>query len=91
MREIAGAALRYQRGRQPLDRGLSGGQWLLDREQPRHHALDIAVDRHRRCIKGDRRNRRRGVVADAGQQTQRIDTLREYAAMALDDGARASM
>ena len=52
--------------------GLAAGNFLLDGKQPRHHALDIAVHRHRRGIERDRRHRRRGVVADAGQRPQRL-------------------
>ena len=38
--------------------GLARGQRRGDREQPRHHALDIAVHRHRRHVEGDRADRR---------------------------------
>ena len=37
-----------QRGGQRLERGLGPGQRVLEREQARDHALDIAVD-HRRA------------------------------------------
>ena len=73
LREIAGAARRQQRRRQPLDHRLGRRQRLFYGKQPRHHALDIAVHRHRRGIERDRRDRRRGVVADAGQRAQRLD------------------
>ncbi len=70
LREIAGARVGHERMRQPLNLRLGRRQFLLDREQPRHHPLDIAVDRHRAGIEGDRRNRRRGVAPDAGQRDQ---------------------
>ena len=46
---------------------LGGRQRRLDREEPRDHALDIAVDRTCRRVEGDRGNRRRRIGADAGQ------------------------
>ena len=52
--------------------GLAAGNYVLDGEQPRHHALDIAVDRHRGRVERDRRHRGRGVVADAGQRAQAL-------------------
>ena len=64
-----------KRRRQPLDLRLCRRQFRLDREQPRHHALDIAVDRHRRQIERDRADRRGGVVADPGQRAQRREVL----------------
>ena len=50
--------------------GFAFGSSSLDREQPRHHALDIAVHRHRRHAEGDRADRGGGVVADARQRAQ---------------------
>ena len=47
LREVAGARVRRQRLRQTMDLRLGRRQFLLDGEQPRHHPLDIAVDRHR--------------------------------------------
>ncbi len=47
LREIAGARVRRERLRQRADLRLGRRQLFLDREQPRHHPLDIAVDRHR--------------------------------------------
>ena len=61
-----------KRRRQPLDRRLRRRQFVLDRKQPRHHALDIAVHWHRRRVERDRSHRRRGVVADAGQRAQAL-------------------
>ena len=49
---------------------------------PRHHALDIAVDRRRMCAEGDRRDGRRGIVADAGQRAQKRLGLGEATAEA---------
>ena len=50
--------------------GFALGSGVLDEEQPRDHALDIAVDRRGGAIEGDRRDRRRRVGADAGQAAQ---------------------
>ena len=50
--------------------GLGRRQRRLQGEEPRHHALDIAVDRDRRPVEGDRRDGRRGVGADARQLPQ---------------------
>ena len=49
---------------------LAAGNSLLDGEQPRHHPLDIAVDRRGRRVERNRRDRRRGIGADAGQRAQ---------------------
>ena len=45
LREIAGARGRHQVLRKPPDLRLGRGQFRLDGKQPRHHPLDIAVDR----------------------------------------------
>ena len=45
-------------------------QLLADCEQPRHHALDIAVHRHPRHTERDRADRSGGVVADPRQRAQ---------------------
>ena len=74
-----------------LDRGLGRRQRFFDREQPCHHALDIAVHRHRRQIEGDRGDRRGGVVADARQRTQRRQIGWKLSAMVLHDRAGASV
>ena len=70
--EIAGAALRHQRLGAGADFGFRRRQFGLDRIEPRDHPLDVAVDRHRPPAERDRRDRRRGVAADAGQRPQAI-------------------
>ena len=62
-----GRSRRHQRPASARISGLASGSGVLDREEPRHHPLDIAVDRRRRPVEGDRRDRRRRVGADAGQ------------------------
>ena len=57
-------------------------------EQPRHDALDIAVDHRGRPVEGDRRDRRRRVGADAGQLAQARPRCRESAAGQRGDDAR---
>ena len=69
--EIARPVGRHQR----LDAGRGSPAWragsgVRDREEPRHHPLDIAVDHRRRPVEGDRRDRRRRVGADARQFAQ---------------------
>ncbi len=91
LREIAGAMLWRNLTRKPAQFRLRPGQRRLNCKQPRHHPLDIAVHRARRCIEGNRGNRGRRVVADARQRTQLGLARRKYAAMALDDGTGAGM
>ncbi len=52
------------------------------RQQPRHHALDIAVHHGNRFVEGDSRDRRAGIGADPGQRLQVSGGLREIAGMA---------
>ncbi len=91
LREIAGPAVR----REPLggcaNDGLPARQRLADREQARDHALDIAVHRYGACVIGDRRDRRRGVVADARQVAQLSGCLREFSPVPVHDGAGAGV
>ena len=75
--EIAGAALRHQRLGARADFGLGRRQFGLDGVEPRDHPLDVAVDRHRAAVERDRRDRRRGIAADAGQRAQRLLGVRE--------------
>ncbi len=63
----------------PRSTRLGCRQPFLHREQPRHHALDIAVHRHRRQTERDRADRRCGVVADARQRPQPGQVTREAA------------
>ena len=91
MREIAGALGREKGLGEPANRGLGRGQLLLDGEEPRDHALDVAVDRRGRRIERNRGDRRRRVGADAGQRGQRCFALREASAVPLDHGLGAGM
>jgi hypothetical protein len=47
--------------------GFAAGEFALDREQTRHHALDIAVDRRRRRIERNRRDGGCRIGPDAGK------------------------
>ena len=51
-------------------RGFAAGSGASTRGEPRHHPLDVAVDDDRAPVEGDRRDRRRGVGADAGERAQ---------------------
>ena len=68
--------------------GLASGSGVSDLEEPRHHALDIAVDHRRRPVEGDRRDRRRRVGADAGQLAQAVLGVGKRAAGQRGDDAR---
>ena len=70
---------------------LRAGQLVLDREQPRDHALDIAVDRARAAVEGDRRDRGRRIGADAGEREQRLLGVGKPSVVALDHGSRAGV
>ena len=59
------------------DLRLRAGQGVFHREEPRDHALDIAVDRRGFSSERDRRDRGRGVGADAGQREQCLLRRRE--------------
>jgi hypothetical protein len=91
LREITGPLFRNQRCRQRLE------AWLRRREgvgygvKSRDDALDIAINCRRWPVKGDRGDRRRGVVADAGERQQRCRLIGKPPAMPIDDGARAGM
>ena len=91
LRIVAGALLRHQFGGAHVDLGLQSGSGVVDRIEPRDHALDIAVDGGSRMIEGDRADRRRGVGPDAGQRQERRLVLREGAGMAFDHGACAGV
>ena len=67
---VAGAGIGEQRRRQLLDQRFCLRQRFLDGEQPRHHALDIAVDRHGTAVECDRRDRRRRIGTDPGERAQ---------------------
>ena len=67
LREIARAAVRHKPGREGANRRLGVRQFVLDREQARHHPLHIAVDRACLAVERDRRHGGRRIGADAGQ------------------------
>ena len=83
--EIAGRAPRHRAPRRArLQPRLCSRQRLADGEEPGDDALDIAVDRRRRPVERDRRDRRRGVVADPGQRPQRRRSVGKLAAVRVD-------
>ena len=57
-------------GERPDLRPRAPGSGSFDREQPRDHPLDIAVDHDRAPAEGDRGDRGGGIGADAGQLAQ---------------------
>jgi hypothetical protein len=69
---------------EPPNLGLARGQFLLEREDPRDHPLDVAVDRRGRHVERDRRDRCRRIGADAGQRGKRRCVLWKASAVALD-------
>ena len=87
--EIAGSPLRHQRRGQCAQPLLGGRQRCTLGEQPRHDPLDIAVHSRDWPVEGDRRDRRRRIVADAGQRAQQCRIVRKAAAMRRDDFLRA--
>ena len=89
--EVAGPQRRDQGRGELLQPRLCRGQRQGDGVEPSDDALDIAVDRRHRTVERDRRDRRRGVAADARERTQRRGLAREYAAVTLDHGAGAGM
>ena len=62
---------------------------VLDREHPREHPRDVAVDQRRALIERDRRDRARRVRADPGYPAELGRTPRQLAAPRLPNGARA--
>ena len=66
-------------GRGP-NRGFDARQRLRQREQPRSHPLDIAVDRHRRHVEADRRHGGSRIGPDPRQFQQTRDVTRKTAA-----------
>ena len=86
-----GARGAEQRRRQLLDQRLGLRQRLLDREQPRHHALDIAVDRHGPAAERDRGDRGRGVGPDPRQRAQAFLGIGKRAAMIAQHRHRAGV
>ncbi len=89
--EIPGPIARREIRGEPPDRRSCGGQRLLHRKQARHDPFDIGVDDRRREAERDRGDRRRRVIANAGQQPQGSFARRERSAVVLDDGLGASM
>ena len=70
---------RQRHGKRP-DLSLGRRQRRRDGEEPRHHALDIAVDGRRPRAEGDGSDGRRGIVADAGKRAELGFGLGEAAA-----------
>ena len=83
--------LRGQRLGERPDLGLGGGQRRGHGEKPRHHALDIAVDRRCALAEGDCRDGGGGIVADARQPAECGLVLGEPAPVPFRHHARASM
>ncbi len=91
LRVVAGARCRRQRRGQAAQRRLGVRQRLGMREEPRHDALDIAVDRRCRAVEGDCRHRRRGIVADPRQRAQRQLIVGKAPILPRRHDARAGM
>ena len=91
LREIAGAPLRHERLGQLPEPRLAARQLFAHREEPRHDPLDIAIDRRKTPVEGDRRDGAGGVIADPRQCPQIRPVFRDSPAMALDDGRRAGV
>lgn len=89
--EVARPMSRQQRCSTCSDRRLRSRQFFFNKEKPRDDTLDISVDRYRRKIESNRRNRRRRVVADPRQAAQGINIAREVPAMVRDDSFRTGM
>ena len=68
---VAGPVGGGELGREAPQGRLGGRQRHLDREEAGEHAFDIAVDRHRRALEGDGRDRGGGIGPDAGKRAQR--------------------
>ena len=89
---VAGATCSAeQRHRQLLNQRLGLRQRLLDREQPRHHALDIAVDRHGAAAEGNRRYGGGGIRPDPRQRAQTLLGIRKHPAMIAPHRHRAGV
>ena len=89
--EIAGPSA-AARARAPPTRSRAFA-WAIGaskREKPRENPGDIAVDRQGLAAKGDRRDRRRGIGADAGQGAQ-FGFLARKSPAAPSDLPRAGM
>ena len=91
LRKVAGALVRRQRQGKRSDLRLGRRQRRGDGEEPRHHALDIAVDGRRPRAEGDGGDCRGGIVADAWQRAELGLGRREAPAMALDHLPRAGV
>jgi hypothetical protein len=57
------------------------GQVSVEREKARQHALHVAIENRDPLAKAERRNRRSGGAADAGQRLQHRATARKCTAM----------
>src|SRR5258708_6275395 len=74
-RTVAGARIGYQGCGELAHLRLGAGQGHLDREEPRHHALDVAVDRGGLAVEGNGGDRGSGIGADPGERTQALDIV----------------
>jgi hypothetical protein len=84
--EIASACVGDQFGGEHAQRGLGLRQRRGHGEQPRHHALDVAVHGGGLAVEGDGGNGARRIGADAGQRAQSFLGIGEAAAMVAHDG-----
>ncbi len=80
LRVLAGPRGRGQRRGELDEARLGGGKRGLDREEPRHHPLDVAVDHDGAPAEGDRRHRGGGIGTDAGQRPEPFLGVGEAAA-----------
>ena len=88
--EIARPVTGGQRPRRGRDFASRPSDRLFQSDKARENAGDIAVDRRRLAVEGDRRDRRRGIGADAGKRAQ-VGFLGRKAAAAPGDFLRASV
>ena len=82
--EIARSPAWRQHSRRRLDFASRSRNRLIEREEAGHDAADVAVDRRGLAPEGDRRNRRSGIGADAGEGPQLRLFARKPAAAASD-------
>src|SRR5205085_12661651 len=85
--EVAGAPRRGKLLGQAPDARLRTGQFVFDCKQTRHDPLDVAVNRHRTGLEGDRRDCGSRIAADSRKPRKGSLVLRKTPAVALDAGA----
>ena len=88
---VAGTRLRRHCLLARADGFLDGRQRRVDGKEARDHPLDIAVNHGSRSVEGNRRDRRRRVVADARQPLQLRRGLREAPAVLAHQRLHAGM